>query len=199
VGTDEVRSFVAITLAGDGRTAVEALLKRLQAEATGIAWTKPENLHITLKFLGLVTPERLEALGTSLAAVAAGQTAFALDVRGIGGFPSLARPRAFWVGVESPSLGSLAAAVDAACASHGFLRETRPFRAHVTLGRVRRSAARGRGRPAPLPLDALVEEGDAVFGRSPADALTLFRSDLGPGGARHSPLGSWSFDQERDQ
>ena len=209
----DVRSFVAIRLAGAGRTAVEALLRRLQAEAgggagnvagdvakhvskpvaTNIAWTRPENLHVTLKFLGAVSPERLEALAGSLAAVAAGQEAFVLAVRGTGAFPSLARPRAFWVGVESAALAPLATAVDAACAGHGFVRETRALRPHVTLGRLRRSAAPGRSRAAPALLERLVADGDTAFGGSPAEALVLFRSDLGPGGARYTPLGSWCF------
>jgi 2'-5' RNA ligase len=175
-----LRSFVAIEIADPARTAVEDLLARLRRTSDAVAWTMPENLHLTLKFLGSVEPARLTRLADRLAAIAAATPPFTIDVRGCGGFPSLARPRVLWIATLAPEIAPLAAAVDDACAAEGFEREARSFHPHVTLGRVRERGGGARGL-----LDADRERG---FGPSPAADLLLFRSDLGPKGARHTAL-----------
>ena len=187
-----IRSFVALDLEGDARPALQALLERLRARGGGVAWTRPEALHLTLKFLGNVDPDCLARLGERLAAVAAAHPPFTLVVGGYGGFPTLDRPHVLWVATVAPELAALAAAVDEAAAAEGFARETRPFHPHLTLGRVRERRGRG-GRAALAPVLALLRaEGEtAALGVSPVRTLTLFRSDLAAAGARHSVLASW--------
>jgi 2'-5' RNA ligase len=193
-GARPIRSFVALELGGAVREALVHCLDELRATGAAVAWVRPANLHVTLRFLGAASPVGLVALRTRLAPVAAAQAPFPIVVRGCGAFPTLRRPRALWVGVQAPPLAALAAAVEAACAAAGFPpEEGRVFRPHVTLGRVR-----GARRPAADPgthaaLDRLEALRDADFGVSPAEHLTLFRSDLGPGGARYTPLASWRF------
>ena len=184
-----IRSFVALDLEGDARPALEALLERLRARGGGVAWTRPEALHLTLKFLGNVEPERLARLGERLAQVAATHPPFTLAVGGCGGFPTLDRPNVLWVATTAPALAPLAAAVDEAAAVEGFERGTRPFHPHVTLGRIRQRRPR-RGELEPV-VALLRGEGGTRLGVSPARTLTLFRSDLGPTGARHSVLDAW--------
>ena len=207
-GVGRVRSFVAIELGDPARPAVEAYLAGLRAIVADVAWTRPENLHLTLKFLGDVDTARLDALAARLAAIVTQQPPFTMTVAGVGGFPSFKRPRVLWVGVSAGALEPLAAAVDAACAAEGFPLETRPFHPHVTLGRVRsdrgdprgrrsHSRRRDRGTPRPDAAAALAArcapDRDLRFGDAPAVALVLFRSRLSPDGARYEPLAHLPF------
>ncbi len=189
MGEPTVRSFVAIELADPARSAVVEYLTALRATVGGIAWSRVDQIHLTLKFLGDVAEARIPALAERLRAVAAECPSFACRVGGIGAFPSVARPRVVWIGVEAPPIGPLAAAVDRACAAEGVAAEARPFHPHLTLGRVReRRRARGPMAEAPPALAFLAADGDREFGVSPATSLVLFRSELGAGGARHSAL-----------
>jgi RNA 2',3'-cyclic 3'-phosphodiesterase len=191
----QIRSFLAIEIGGDARPAVRDLLLRLRDTGADVAWTRPEHIHLTLKFLGGVAPERLEALGARLRSAVAGHPAFGLAVAGLGAFPSLGRPRVLWVGAAGPGLSDLATAVEDGCAEEGFVRAARAFHPHVTLGRLRAGPSRGRRRvvsqstPAARALAAVCQVYVATrFGESPVESVTLFRSDLGPGGARHTVL-----------
>lgn len=177
------RCFVAVSLADPARGAVAEYLAGLRATVAGVGWTRPEQLHLTLKFLGAVAPARIPALEARLAETLGAIPTATAEVAGVGAFPNLARPQVLWVGVRAPSVAALADAVEASCAAEGFARETRPFRPHVTLGRVR-----ARARHATPELAVLARDGDRGFGTSPLRAVTLFRSVLGAGGARHGEL-----------
>lgn len=178
-----VRSFLAISLAEPARTAVVAYLERLRVTVGGVAWTRPEHLHLTLKFLGDVAVECIPALGERLRTVAAATAPFTLRVAGVGAFPSLARPRVLWVGAAAPALVALPDGVEDACRAEGFAPEARALRPHVTLGRVRTGGRSGRP-----DLGFLASDGDRDFGSSPVADLVLFRSELRSGGARHTAL-----------
>jgi len=144
VDPPRMRSFIAIRLADPARATVVAYLEQLRATVGGVAWARPENLHLTFKFLGDVACERLPPLVAALRPVAASVQPFTLRVAGVGAFPSLARPRVLWVGVAAPVLPALAAAVERACRDQGFALEARAFRPHLTLGRVRSERHRSR-------------------------------------------------------
>jgi 2'-5' RNA ligase len=143
----------------------------------------PENLHVTLKFLGGVDEARLHTLIDVLHTAVRRHAQFAIDVAGLGAFPSATRPRVLWAGIGggASALGALAETVDAALATAGLPREPRPFSPHVTIGRVREF------RRVPALGDAL---GSAAqrFGRVLVAAAALMRSDLSPRGARYTPL-----------
>lgn len=175
-----LRTFVALELDASVRTAVADYLLPLRS-VPGVAWARPENLHLTLKFLGNVATARLPALTERLAAATAMQPAFVMRVAGIGAFPNLARPRVLWIGCTGAPLAALAAAVDAACVQAGFAAEDRAFHPHVTLGRIREPGRRDR-------FPVLLTDGGRAFGSSTVPAIVLFASKLGSGGARYTPL-----------
>ena len=153
---------------------------RLRDVAPGVAWVADSNLYVTLKFLGQVDAGRLPAIGEALG-VASRWPRFELAVRGLGAFPSATRPRVVWAGLDpAGALGALAAQLDGALAELGFPRESRPFAAHVTLGRVREP------RRQPALAEALARAGD--FGRLPVTAVSLMQSELQATGARYQPL-----------
>jgi 2'-5' RNA ligase len=146
----------------------------------------PENFHVTLKFLGGVDGDRIGALVEALRGAADGQRGFAMEIAGLGAFPSLTRPRVLWVGVGAglEPLSELAARVERVLAPQGFPPEERGFSPHVTLARVRAP------RRAPALARALEAGAGRRFGRVAVEAIALMRSDLSPRGARYHALAS---------
>lgn len=147
-------------------------------------WVRAEGLHVTLKFLGDVPAAKVGEIAAVAAEVVRGVAPFALRVRGVGGFPSLSRPRALWVGSDAAELGAIAAALDGALATLGFAAAAKPLRAHVTLGRVRSQRGWPELRSALAPL---VESG---FGAARVERVVLYRSHLQPGGSVYEVLAS---------
>jgi RNA 2',3'-cyclic 3'-phosphodiesterase len=164
------------------RARLAAEVERLRPQARDVAWVARDNLHLTLKFLGGVEPDRLDTLAEALVAAVARHPGFDLVVRGLGAFPSRTRPRVLWAGVDAggAALATLAAGIDDAIEPLGFAREARPFSAHVTLGRVREP------RSDPRLAGALTL--DEVFGRQRVLRVSLMRSELSPRGARYTEL-----------
>jgi len=189
-----VRSFIALEVEEPARAAIASYLAELRL-SDGVAWTRPENLHMTLKFLGGVVAGRLEELAGALGEIARASEPFTIAYGSVGAFPGLARPATLWVGAEASALAALAEAVEEASARIGVAREARPFHPHVTLGRVR-GHGKGRRRPAALPegLRTALEGARArPFGIASARSLVLFRSDTDPRGARYTALGRFAL------
>jgi 2'-5' RNA ligase len=188
-GDGKLRLFVAAELPDSIRDALttrqQALRRRLTGDA--VRWTRPEGMHLTLKFLGDVAGERLEALGDGLATALAGRQVLRLRLAGVGSFGGPRSLRVIWVGLDGDAngLAALAAAMDAALASLGFPRERRPFAGHLTLGRVRE-------RVAPAARAALYRDLVAMPAPAPQnfriEAVALVRIILGPGGACYQRL-----------
>ena len=142
------------------------------------------NLHLTVKFLGAVAEDRIEAVAGALAGAVAGVGAFDAQVEGLGAFPSTMRPRVVWAGVTAGAgtMADLAGRVDDALAALGFEREARLFSPHITLGRVREP-----GRM-PALTEALQGAAGRGFGRLRVARVSLMRSELSPRGARYTEL-----------
>jgi RNA 2',3'-cyclic 3'-phosphodiesterase len=142
---------------------------------------------LTLKFLGNVEPRALPALAAGLAGVARTAVPFEIELQGAGAFPRMDRPQVVWIGAASgkEALAVLAAGVESACAGAGFAREERPFRAHLTLGRVKPASGAG-GLPARLR--AL---GDVSLGAARVERFELMRSTLTPRGPVYSVVESF--------
>ncbi len=159
----------------------------------GIRWVRPEGLHLTLHFFGVVPAEARPRIEAALdAGVAAGGGPFELALEGLGAFPSPARARVVWVGAAGPGVERLAhlqRAVTEAIAAAGFPLEERPFHAHLTLGRVE-------GAPPPGLAAAIAAGAGRLLGRWVVDAVTLFKSELAPGGSRYTPLAGWRLAPE---
>lgn len=190
-----IRAFLAILLPDTVRSALDAEIERLRPVGRDVSWVARDNLHLTLKFLGHVEPERLEHAVSGLALVAAAVAPFELAVVGLGAFPSPTRPRVLWAGLESgaDAAARLARSVDGALAGQGFAPEERPFSGHVTLGRVREP-----GRDRHLA-SALAAGAGHRFGRLTVDRLALMRSELSPRGARYSIIAAWPLSASPSQ
>ena len=146
---------------------------------------RAECLHLTLKFLGETPAGQVGDIGTRLTEVVSGCGVFDLGFRGIGLMPSH-RPRVVFADLDdplhdAPKVGGPAAAIEDSMEGLGFARESRPYRPHLTLARVR-------GRP-PVELDELAEVFEEVLlSELTCTEFELIRSDLGSGGARYTTL-----------
>jgi 2'-5' RNA ligase len=184
---DSIRTFLAVEVAPDIHAALVALKRELAHGAAAVRWTRDEGLHATVKFLGNVPAARLPALRGALCDALAAAPPLSARVRGLGVFPNPHRPRVVWVALDCPPLAAYAAAVDDALAPLGFARETRAFRAHITLGRV--TGALGRAW-----LDAVLRAHSADdFGTCELTELIVYRSDLRRDGAVYTKLWTIPF------
>ena len=126
-----IRLFVALEVPAEHRLQ----LRRLQGDLPNVRWIPPENLHITLRFLGEVSESVATELDEELALIEA--DAFEARLRGVGRFESRGSARALWAGVElTPLLAALRARVEAAAVHAGLAPERRKFHPHVTLARL---------------------------------------------------------------
>ncbi len=189
-GEEPWRLFVAVELSEEVRGALaEAQAVYRRRSDPPVRWVDPRGAHLTLKFLGDVAAERVQALADALAAVAAVHAPFQLSTGPAGVFPSPRRPRVLWLGVDGPVeyLEDLQQDVEFALQGLGFPLEGRPYRPHLTLGRVRD------GVTGDLPglAGALEELRRATPAPLPVEELRLMRSELGRGdrgGPRYTAL-----------
>ena len=182
-----IRSFVAILLPDDLRESIAATVERLRPLGTAVAWVPPQNLHVTLRFLGNQTEERLAEAADALHEAGAGCAPLHVTFHGIGAFPGLERPRILWVGMAQGVLEvrALQARVADALAERGFPREERAWHPHLTIGRVF-DERRWRREAGPPLRGALAKAAATRFGTVRVSEVALMRSDLSPKGARYS-------------
>ena len=175
-----IRAFVAVEIGEAARRSAAEVSRLLRSRPGGdeVRWVRPESLHITLRFLGDVEPAVVPKLVACVAEGVRGLECFEARLAGVHGFPSVRRPRVVVLDVAPrESLEALAAAVERGAVAAGLAPESRPFRPHLTLGRVR-------GRAAP-DLEGAPEPAPAPF---PVREAVLFRSELRRSGARYIPL-----------
>ena len=194
-----LRTFVAIPLSAEVHRALGTLQNRLKHHAvlrlapTGVVrWVDPESIHLTLRFLGDILPERVEPIKMALTVVARNVPSFEFQTGTLGVFPNLNRPQVIWAGVQDPTswLALLHAAVNEALASLGFQPEQRRFSPHLTLGRVQRNASHS-----DLHAVGEVIAGTPVgaLGNVAATELIFFQSVLRPTGAEYTALGKFTL------
>lgn len=182
------RLFLALTIPSEVRRQLHAARSRLQQSLppSAVRWVHPEQVHLTLRFLGEVPADRVPALETALRPVGAAFRPLGLRARGIGFFPPHRPPRVIWAGVEEPTgeLARLKAAVDEAAAAFTTEQPETGFSAHLTLGRVKHLPPHD----ARALLQAAAALTQAEFGTWTAERLELFRSVLSPTGPTYTCL-----------
>ncbi len=180
-----LRTFVAVEMDPAIRRGAERLVDKFRATGAGVSWVAPQNMHLTLKFLGEVGADGVRRICQAVREAAAGSAAFTLQIRGMGAFPNLKRPRVIWLGAGdgAEAMAALAERIESALAAVGFPREGRRFQSHLTLGRVRR------GGPEMAALARLVEHNAAIdLGQTPVEEVVVFSSHLKPTGAVYEAL-----------
>ena len=135
-----MRLFIAIDVPEAVRDALVGAQHSLRERASArLRWTRPDAMHLTLKFLGDVDAARVPSLSRVVAGVAARHHPFGLSVSRLGAFPGGRRLQVVWAGIEGDlqALGALRDALESELAAEGYAAEARAFRPHVTLGRTR--------------------------------------------------------------
>jgi RNA 2',3'-cyclic 3'-phosphodiesterase len=178
-----VRLFFSVPLSEKARAAAAAVLrtmKRAAGEDAPLSWTRDEQLHFTIAFLGEQPEDALPRLREAVAPCAE-LRAFDLELRGAGAFPNPRRPRVLWLGVGSGAqqLEQIAGRLCTGLRAGGFALEERPFRGHLTAARVRP----GGERSAPRALQAVPPGAIATF---KVERLCLMQIHLSPHGAKHT-------------
>jgi RNA 2',3'-cyclic 3'-phosphodiesterase len=187
-----VRLFVALEIPSAVRDNLAALINELRATDPSASknrarWVPAENLHVTVKFIGNVEAERLDAIRTALSEVSAAG-AVELRFRGLGFFPDERRPRVLWAGiVASSNLAPLAAGIDVRLEKLGIAREAREFAPHLTLARFDPPGVSDKLRT------ATQENAAREFGAVRTSEFHLFESKTRPTGAEYSRRSSFSF------
>lgn len=180
-GAERWRTFLAVDPDEASRQAaadVAAALRRMP-HGEAVQWVRPERMHVTLRFLGEIDPERVPGLAKAVAEEVAREPAFELALGPAGALPPVGRPRVLVLALEPPEpIVRLAAAVERAAVAAGFEAEARPFRPHLTLGRVRRGRRAPRPDDAPRPAPVPFRVGEVV----------LYHSRLGEQGPTYTPL-----------
>jgi len=184
-----IRTFIAIELPVEIKEAMAEVQAELRKSDADVGWVRPEGVHLTLKFLGDVEEKKVAELGDALREGLKGETPFILQAKGIGTFPTPRAPRVVWLGVEGEvtRLSALAKTVEEICANLKFPKEDRPFKAHLTLGRVK--SPRGRG----ALVKMLENFKDADLGEFRADAVSVMKSELQRTGAVYTEMRRINF------
>ncbi|NLG52005.1 MAG: RNA 2',3'-cyclic phosphodiesterase [Chloroflexi bacterium] len=186
---ESVRVFIAIELSSEILIALEKVQRQLEQEPGGEAarWTDKNSIHLTLKFLGEVPRERLDAITQAMRLACSRHAPFDLTVAGLGCFPNARRPRIVWAGVQEPTgdLLALQADIEQELARARFPKEERRFTPHLTIGRTRKTA-----RPQEVEaLGSLVAASPVgELGNMRVTGVALMRSDLRPQGAIYTQL-----------
>jgi 2'-5' RNA ligase len=176
-----MRAFIALELPKEIKDALAKLQEQLKASAADVKWVQPQNIHLTLKFLGEREDKKIKKISQILEDVAREKDAYTINISSLGAFPGLNSPRVIWVGVDKgeKETKEIAAALEEKIAEAGLPKEERPFSCHITLGRIRSGLNRER----------LVDKLKNLAQVHPEQAMefqikkiTLFQSILTPAG-----------------
>ncbi len=175
---ETIRAFIALALPEHVTGALDRLQQKLKQFGIKMKYTDPENIHLTVKFLGDIRTGQADAIGEKLTQAADGFAPIELSAKGMGVFPGIRKPRVLWTGVggHTENLEKLHAEVESAMEVLGFEKENRRFSAHLTLGRFKDRADQA------LLADAIRQFGGFESDSFTADALYLFKSTLTPKG-----------------
>ena len=186
--TEKLRLFIAIPIPEPVRDEIICVQREMQLLVPGSAarWTKPDQFHLTLRFLGDVPVAGLQQLKESVATVCRSSQPLRLRAEGVGFFPNLHSPRVVWVGIcdRERLLIDLQKRIGTAVCPFTAEPGEKTFSGHVTLGRLKNLK----------PTDALKLAAhaqtvkDRTFGQWTAHEIEIIRSELFPDGARHTTL-----------
>ncbi|MFC1726821.1 RNA 2',3'-cyclic phosphodiesterase, partial [candidate division KSB1 bacterium] len=179
-----IRTFIAIKIPGSVKSDINNWQDKLRGIVSGIKWVKSDNIHITLKFLGNIEEKMVLQLKEAIERSVENVSPFEIEVKGEGCFPNVNRPRVVWVGVDKGKdiISETVLKIENECSKLGFDRENRPYRPHLTVGRVKK-------------IIKSTEDLRRFFYDNPfrseifnANEIILMKSDLKPEGPVYTPI-----------
>lgn len=183
-----MRTFIAIELPPDVKNALAVLQNELKTSAADVKWVEPENIHLTLKFLGERDEKKVKEFMRILDEICPEENAFCASLSCVGAFPDLHSARVIWAGVDEGAarIAEIARELEEAIAKIGIPKDDRPFSSHITLGRTRSASNRDR------LAEKIKNIGIDYFGRKEfkfkLHNVTLFKSTLTPRGPHYEAL-----------
>ncbi len=187
---EQIRSFIAIELPDKLKLELSRLEAKLKSGGLpGVKWVNPDSIHLTLKFLGNITPDKTVEITRAIEEAARTVPPFNLEVKDLGAFPNFKRVQVVWVGIsgEVAQLKQLQQDIESNLTRLGFTPESRPFTSHLTLARLRNQASSDeRQKLGQLIADTRFEADCTIK----VDAISLIRSQLTREGAIYSQISS---------
>ncbi|MEK7448801.1 MAG: RNA 2',3'-cyclic phosphodiesterase [Planctomycetota bacterium] len=188
------RLFIAVKLDAAIQEQLAKIQTELQRFDLGVRWVLPENIHLTLRFLGAVDEKTIPDLLEILKAVSRKHKSGRMGLKTIGAFPTDQHPRVIWIGVEEKTgeLRQIYLELENALSGVGFEKDDHSFSPHITLGRVK----------SPKNIESLKQylrdQKNITIGSQPAAGITLFRSDLKPSGPVYHEEANFQFQSRQD-
>ena len=181
---ETIRTFIAVELPEEIHHKLQQLQNDFRTSMPDVRWTKPGNIHLTLKFLGDVQLSRTDRITSSLKDIGGQFSPFAMSLAGMGAFPNSRKPRIVWVGVDkgADTLVEIANSIEASMKQLGFPKEKRPFTPHLTVGRIRQLK-----NPEAMT-KALEQSKVGELGRFAVEKISFVRSQLDPAGSIYTTL-----------
>ncbi len=179
-----IRTFIAIELPAKIVDGLKKIQNELRVAGNNVTWVKPENIHLTIKFLGDIETDKIDSIAGLLEGAAAKSHSFDISVKGVGGFPTIDNPRVLWVGIEESNVNLFALYnnIEDALSAISFAKEERSFKPHLTLGRIKFLKDK-------KGLKERIERfKDITLGQYMVDSICFFQSTLTPKGAVHIKL-----------
>jgi 2'-5' RNA ligase len=179
-----IRTFIALELPPAVISLLAKVQEYLKSKRLRAKWVRPENIHLTLKFLGNIDPGDTDKIGGAMMDAVDDAAVFQLVAEGLGVFPGIKRPRVIWVGLRGQIqlLFALQRALEENLAALGFKKDKRPFKGHLTLGRFKQTVD-------PNTIRQIIGEYENLYSEAfTARRIILFKSDLKPTGAVYSQL-----------
>lgn len=178
-----IRLFIAIKLPSKIIDGLKKIQDELKNGNNMVAWVKPENIHLTIKFLGDISEDKVDLIAGLLKAAIAENRSFDISVKGLGVFPTMDNPRVVWVGVEDDkNLSRIYDELENGLSAIGFKKEERPFKPHLTIGRIKFLKDK-KGFKQRLEKAASIN-----LGKFEAANICIFQSKLTPDGAVYTKL-----------
>jgi 2'-5' RNA ligase len=181
------RLFIAVDLTADIKDVLRGVQARPQCQGLRVRWTSPEQMHLTLVFLGATDEREVTPVGQAMSAAVAAHRPLRLSLGGLGAFPDLARPKVVWCGVngDTDQLAHLRTAIRGAIGAVVAPADDGPYTPHLTIGRVRRDAQAAERRM----VGNTLEHAEALPRLSwSVDQVVLYESVPSASGVRHVPL-----------
>ena len=184
-----IRAFIAIELNKETQAYLAGVQSELKKTEANIKWVKPENIHLTLKFLGNITPSQITRIKEILREISQENTEFSIELSKVGVFPKKESPRAIWIGISSnqDKVIKIAEGLEEKLLSTGVPKEKKSFHPHITIGRVKSNLNRQVLVEKLKSLDMPQKSSQSV------NKLTLFKSTLTSNGPIYQILKESSF------
>ena len=179
-----MRTFIALEISDESRSSLAQLIESIKPELGKLSWVKPENIHLTMKFIGEIDEKMIPDIERELNHVAAKTSVMSVNIRSLGCFPNPRRARVLWAGLRGnlEQLEFLKRDVEESMTKIGLEKDNKKFSPHVTLARIKKPVDTAR-------LTSILKEHDnSDYGKEEFDHIALIKSDLTPSGANYTRL-----------